>query len=372
MNCQQAAEFVSALFDGERIPRDAAEHIGACAVCCAGMGDYAVMGAELRREASLFAEEKSDGELILATWRKTERARPLWYTNWRTTMRIPRFAFGLMVILLLVLSTGLILTRAKTRDRWFQYKLSGRDGKSIVTATVPTNPNGDPYYDVEAGMNYPEGTVWFHIHVLEQAGETEKIVARTLWIPRGDHSGDAVERLRRMPDREFVCYQGKSLKIPVEGYGNLELNGQLKAVLPENVRNGLYPEDEKLRFIPPVVLIRANQVLSKGDFGGGELTLADSYFAFGTQDDGWYVFSAKPIDGAAEGTITMNQIEFTMEGKKHFLLAGQPIASGSVKVWVKRFQSIGEADASSGWANLPEKSQAGNLAFGALKNLVRK
>src|ERR1700747_1032036 len=99
------------------------------------MKDYAVMGAELRREASLFAPDKSDGELILASWRETERATPPWYLNWRTTMRIPRFAFGLMVILLLALSTGLILTRAKTRDRWFQYRLSGRDGKSIVTAT---------------------------------------------------------------------------------------------------------------------------------------------------------------------------------------------------------------------------------------------
>ena len=371
MNCEQAAEFVSALFDGGRIPREAAEHIGGCSLCRARMQDYAVMGAELRREASLSALEKSNGELIRAIWKETERARPPWYANWRTTMRIPRFAFGLMVILLLALSTGLILTRAKTRDRWFQYKLSGRDGKSIVTATVPTNPNGDPYYDVEAGMSYAEGTVWFLIRVLEQAGESEKIAARTLWIQRGDHSGDAVERLRQMPEREFVCSPGKVLRIPVEGYGDLELDGQLKAILPENVRSGLYPEDDKLRFIPPVVLIRENQVLSKADNGGGELMLADSYFAFGTHD-GWYVFSANPIEGAAEGTITMNQIEFTMGGKKHFLLAGQPITFGSVKVWVRRFQSIGEADPSSGWANLPEKSQAGELAFGKLKNLVEK
>ena len=46
-------------------------------------------------------------------------------------MQIPRFAFALMILALLGLSTGLFLTRAKEADRWFQYELFGRDGKEL-------------------------------------------------------------------------------------------------------------------------------------------------------------------------------------------------------------------------------------------------
>ena len=53
MTCEQAAEFVSALYDSERIPPAAAAHIGVCTTCRACLGEYAEMGAELRRLASL-------------------------------------------------------------------------------------------------------------------------------------------------------------------------------------------------------------------------------------------------------------------------------------------------------------------------------
>ena len=53
MICIEAAEFVSALCDGEIIPPAAAEHIGACTACQALLRDYLDLGAELRRTASL-------------------------------------------------------------------------------------------------------------------------------------------------------------------------------------------------------------------------------------------------------------------------------------------------------------------------------
>jgi predicted anti-sigma-YlaC factor YlaD len=52
MRCEDAEEFVSALCDGERIPREAAEHIGECEKCRTWLQDYAMLGAELRRTAS--------------------------------------------------------------------------------------------------------------------------------------------------------------------------------------------------------------------------------------------------------------------------------------------------------------------------------
>ena len=40
MICTEAAEFVSALCDGEIIPPSAAEHIGGCSSCKARLSDY--------------------------------------------------------------------------------------------------------------------------------------------------------------------------------------------------------------------------------------------------------------------------------------------------------------------------------------------
>ncbi len=53
MICTEAAEFVSALCDGEIIPPTAAEHIGTCPACQARLRDYLNLGVELRRTASL-------------------------------------------------------------------------------------------------------------------------------------------------------------------------------------------------------------------------------------------------------------------------------------------------------------------------------
>ena len=51
MTCEQAAEFVSALYDGERISLDVAAHIGVCTTCRASLREYAEMGAELRQNS---------------------------------------------------------------------------------------------------------------------------------------------------------------------------------------------------------------------------------------------------------------------------------------------------------------------------------
>jgi hypothetical protein len=367
MNCAEAAECVSALFDGEPISRETAAHLSDCEECRARLNDYAEMGAELRDLAGASAPQAiPEGQ-----WRLAEPAAATnWLGKWRENMRIPRFVFALMVLSLLALSTGLFLTRAQGTHRWFQYEVVGRDGKRIMGGTTPTNPGGNPYYDGEAGMPYADGMVVFHVRFLEQIEETEKIGVRALWVPRGDRSGHRFERVRDIPEREFLYSPGKDLNIPVDGYGNLEIKGHFEATLPENVRMGLYPEDGFFRVSPPVVLVREKEMLGKFDSGGGQLSQDKSYFAYGQQSEGWYLFSAKPIPGGVEATLKMNQIEFQLDGKQYLLFTGDPIRFGSVKIWVKHYASIKEADPTSpgdgdGWEqNIPR------LAFGQLENLA--
>ena len=253
-------------------------------------------------------------------------------------------------------------------NRWFGYQVLGRDGKMIMGGAVPPNGEGNPYYDGEAGMPYADGTVWFHVRMLERTGETEKIGARILWVPRGSGSQMQFETLRNMPEREFVYSPNEELKIPVEGYGNLGIKGRFESTLPELVRREPYPEYGTFRIEPPVVLVREKEMIMKGDMGGGQASIDKSYFGYGDQSEGWYIFTAKPVAGAVEGTLKMNQIEFSLDGKRYFLFTGDPIIFGSTKVWVKHYASIRDADPTSpgdGWqGNEPR------LAFGDLKNLA--
>ncbi|PYU15931.1 MAG: hypothetical protein DMG37_03965 [Acidobacteria bacterium] len=365
MNCSEAAERVSALFDGAPISRDVAAHLSDCQECRVRLNEYAEMGAELRDLAGAAAPRA----IPEGRWRLAEPAAANnWLGKWRGTMRIPRLAFALMLaaLLALSLSAGLFLTRAKETYRWFQYEIRGRDEKMIMRGAVPPNGEGNPYYDPGAGMTYPDGIVWFKVRMMERVGDAEKIGVRAWWVPKGENRGD--ERQVNMPEQEFLYSPGEELKIPVEGYGNLGIKGQFGSTLPETVRRGMYPEYGKFRIDPPVLLVHDKELLGKYISGGGELLLEGSYFAYGQQDQGWFVFSSKPIAGAVEGTLTMNQVEFTLDGKQYSLFTGDPIVFGRINIWVKHYASIRDADPTSlgdGWqGNEPR------LAFGEAKNLT--
>src|SRR5215470_3278152 len=110
MNCMEAAESVSGLFDGEPLTREAAAHLSDCEACRARLNDYAEMGAELRAVASAsWPQTVPQGQ-----WKLAEPAPVTnWLKKWRGTMRIPRFAFALMLLAIFALSGG--LTRVKAR-----------------------------------------------------------------------------------------------------------------------------------------------------------------------------------------------------------------------------------------------------------------
>jgi len=368
MNCQEAAEFVSALFDGEQVPGEAAEHIGGCANCGARMQEYALMSAELRRTAALTLART--GNMRQVPPRSITR---VWLLGWRQTMRIPRFVVALAVFLLIAAAaTGFVLVRAKEKSRWFQWTISGRDGKTIVRATTPVDSTSDPYYDIEAGMPGQEGAVWFRLRTLGQSGVAERIGARVVWVPRSassDERTNKIANLRSLREREFLCVPKEKLFIPVEGYGNLQIEGQFQSSLPDNVRLGLYPPDDKFQILPPVILVRGDRMVAKADYGGGTYSDESSYFAFGAPTDGWYVVSTKPISGAAEGRITGNQLEFSIRGEKYFLLTGAPITFGAAKVWVGHYSRIEEADPHSGWKSTDDGTTP-QLGFGQIKDLT--
>jgi len=113
MNCNETAEFVSALCDGETIPRAAATHIGDCSACQATLNEYIGLGAELRRIASLELVEETKP---LAWAEKQQTKQTLWQKGWET-MRIPKFAFVLLVAGIVALASSLAMVKVHAHSQ---------------------------------------------------------------------------------------------------------------------------------------------------------------------------------------------------------------------------------------------------------------
>jgi anti-sigma factor RsiW len=98
-----AAEYISALCDGETIPPAAAQHIATCRDCEARLGDYLAMGVDLRRTASLALAEAVPSQ----TWTKPQNRVATWWQKGWGTMRIPRVAFAILIAGILFLASAL-------------------------------------------------------------------------------------------------------------------------------------------------------------------------------------------------------------------------------------------------------------------------
>jgi hypothetical protein len=74
MRCDEAKEFVSAIYDGETVPPQAAEHMARCADCQELLKGYAEMGATLRSYGSLLIVEP----VLDRTWLTTRKDKNMW------------------------------------------------------------------------------------------------------------------------------------------------------------------------------------------------------------------------------------------------------------------------------------------------------
>jgi hypothetical protein len=344
MKCSEAGEFVSALCDRERIPREAAEHIGACESCGERLRKYLEIGLELLRIAS--AEKPEACKAI--SWEKERQAIPNLWEKGRATMRIPRIAFALMLVAMTALSAGLVLVRAREPQKWFQFQINVGNGEAMVKGAFPTPPssiteNGQSFF-----VELARGTLVTVVRPLGTNGSSEKMGIKAVWFPGAVDSESIKDQVKRAPERVEWYVPGQKLQVPVEGLGTIEITGQLISQPPEwasEIAKPLVPKEDELRIIAPVALIREKTLVVKINNGGGETSQAAGVIGFNTPDDGWYLVALKPFEGAVEGTAEGSQIQFSADGHSYLLLAGAPITGGNQpkKIWVARNPVYAEA-----------------------------
>jgi hypothetical protein len=337
MRCDEAAEFVSALCDGEMITPEAAAHIRACAACAELMKQYTALGAALRCEASLALTALPP----TPHWEtRTGILTRLWRKGWQT-MRVPRLAFAALVLVALI-TIGV---------EWKRAHVSAQSNGSVVVVTVNREDQSvfsthafsldgsDKGYMSMGGILDPKKNIDASIS-LKLAGRAEdgvRFFVKVKAFPIAEEIAKAnTDDFAQLPEREITLIPGVPLKVAMGEYGTLTLNGEWFDHIPPQVGMGIVSIDtgpSELRIQQPVLL--------KGDMRIGEIDgMTDTHSGFDTSDfvvfpkTGRYLFSLSPIPDAVQGKIEKNRISFEYQGTPYTLLTGAPIAQLE-KVWVK-------------------------------------
>ncbi len=328
MKCEEAAEFVSALCDGETIPRTAAAHIGECAACRARMKDYAQMGAELRRVASL---EVSD-EVGVGNWNKTARTAPNWWQRGWETMRIPRFAFATMLVAIVALGSSLTMVKVRAHEEGKVLLLSAKtaSGRTIRCALDMESkaPETEIFKSVQAVKG---GTELYGFRFVSREGDRIQLGVRA---KAGADIGNSTDDIDKLQETTYWFEPGEKLEVNVEGSGTMVITGELQDHMPPAMAQfgeQLDPNAGELRLVAPL-LLRGDHVLQ--DFG---LSVSGSGKHGGIQlcvpGDGRYELSLSQLEGASEGRINESRISFDLNGQAYRVVSGAPVAR-TERIWV--------------------------------------
>ena len=342
MKCQEIQEFISALCDGERIPPAAAEHIGACESCRERMSDYLRMGVELRRMSSMeIVEGVQPG-----TWRQSQRKTSTWWAKGRETMRIPRFAFALLVLAIVGLGSGLVMSKVRAQAQgsvlMLTYKLpDGRinrcalslvDEKNNLCATL-TSPN---FILLMKTLSRNGDQVELGVH------------ARYKWMD--PHVPiNILDELKNIEERRYWITPGQELRVDIPGWGEMTLSGELMDHLPPALMLDpevqMDPKPGKLQLLSPL-LIRDKKVWF--DFEGSG-AMGQSAAAMYIRGKGLFKVSLSPLEGGVEAKVDLNRISFELNGHSYLFLMAAPVVRTDEHVWVSLNESY-EAPGGYAWA----------------------
>jgi hypothetical protein len=326
MICDDAAEYISALCDGETIPPPAAQHIGACPDCQARLGDYLAMGVELRRAASLGLADAVPSRV----WTKPQNRFATWWQKGWGTVRIPRVAFAGLIAGILVLASALAVNRARAQNT----------GTVVLLTTV--GPNGtlaDCALSTQDRNQYP--CVWYgkvgsrflayRVFLVSREGGRVKLwIGTTTYTPGASPSSPESQA----GSTKSIWFEpGEPLKFNVPQIGTLTLEGEWMDHMP--IWGALDPIPNELRLGRPLLLKDNVVVGDLSPFIGGIFSadFLDSAFGFYISGQGRFLLAQLPMKGAVEARVVQGRISFNEGGHSWELLSGVPVCRAD-HIWV--------------------------------------
>jgi hypothetical protein len=324
MICDDAAEYISALYDGKTIPPGAAQHFATCPDCQARLSDYLAMGIELRRTASL---ELADA-VPSRSWTKPHNHVGTWWQKGWVAMRIPRFAFAGLIAGIMVLASALAVNKGRGQNSGTVVLLStaGPNGP-IADCPLPTQDKNQPtcsWYG-KIGSRF----VAYKIRLLSRDGSRVLLSTRT----RTSTHREALSFESDLGHANEARFEpGKPLNLDVPDVGTLTLKGEWLDHMP--ILGTLDPGPNEVRFSAPL-LVKDKAVV--GDFSGHIGIFSqdeqDRAMAFYIPGEGRFLISQLPMRGAVEARVALGRISFEEGGHSWEFVNGVPVCRAD-HIWV--------------------------------------
>jgi hypothetical protein len=337
MICIEAAEFVSALCDGEMIPPTAAEHIGTCPACQGRLRDYLAMGVELRRIASIEQSAPITARSSDNSWTRPQNPLTAFIQKGSGTMRIPRLAFAAMIAGIVALACTLAVVKVGARST----------GTVVLLNTV--SPDGtlwacplstqDTNQSCERDGKMSSQNLAYRVRLVSRDGSRVLLAIHTRTFTKGDdlssfnHDSDPAAKVT-----EVWFEPGEASKVDVPNVGTFTLTGEWMDHMP--ILIGSHGEDvspgpNEIRIASPVLLKDKKLV---GDF----VSVVSGVFSMDEPDramwiyqpgQGGFLLSLSPMKGAVEASVTFSRISFEEGGHTWEFVTGNPVCRGD-HLWV--------------------------------------
>lgn len=332
MTCLDAERYVSALYDGEPIPSDAARHIAECGSCRLVLNDYSNMGAEMRLAAAI---QTSPLPSLPPPSRRT-----LWQFL-KASVRVPRFAIASLIGCLLIATAAAVALHAQSRPLWFQFAYG-----------LQENPQFD-YKVVQAGFEDGGGMIGLlngsvrgvGVRVRIESISSEDVALRIRAVPSKGMSIGLADVPRSLAGVPITHYKpGDNLSVAMEGGGVIYLQGKVFDHQPK-IAFGLplEPEADQL-FVRSPVLTAEGRLIGQSS-GSNASSPRDGAVILNTKE-GKFTFALKQFPGAVEAKANWGQIAFKIADVRYRLVAAAPITGGDqpAKLWVRRDDADGSVE----------------------------
>jgi len=329
MKCDEAAEFVSRLCDGQVVPREVAKHIGTCEVCRARLSAYSAIGAELRRIASL----EQPRALKETRWANRQRVPARWWRKGWQVMRVPRLVFAALVVVIVVLGSSLVMikARARTQETVLMLTLKLPDGKSERCPLSIGNGNFAPCAGIGRGYFY-------QVRPIAKDGDRIEMGVRLGSFTPHDTPGvltlDGL--LNGVQEIQYWFEPGEELEIPFPGSGTVVITGEfidhMPSLFPTEPDEPLDPKPGELRFVSPV-LLRGKEVVGDLEGAGTTVNQENQGIEFYVPIEGLYHISLSPLKGGVKGRVRQSRVSFEWNGEAYAFLLAAPVTR-SEHVWI--------------------------------------
>lgn len=239
-------------------------------------------------------------------------------------MRIPKFAFVLLVagIVALASSLAMVKVHAHSQGTVMLLKVQSDSGDKTICALSTVDRN---YAECSHGFTSVDNkSVGYNIYLLGREGDRVELGVRTTVNSDIEHA----------PQKQYWFEPGETLKVDVAGVAPLSVTGDwtdhMLTIFEKSEHSDLDPGLDKLRIVSPI-LLRGKEVVGDLEGFGAETTPGEIGFYLPGQ--GLYEISILPQEGAVEGHAKGNRIDFNMDGQSYAFVTGMPITR-SEKIWI--------------------------------------